>query len=151
MPAPGFQKPIPYLLETDDKKLKTSLEFLIAKAKSSLAPDFAWIKWSQWTVVGTATFSFNLKSNVNTEKTQISIPLPEILDNTPPIIPVIKRINDLELELKNIQDTSPDSYNNNDNYMNTIASHEQRLIELEGKVYLAKDSTLNSNEFKEMF
>ena len=47
---------------------------------------------------------------------------------------VIKRINDLELELKNIQDTSPDSYNNNDNYMNTIASHEQRLIELEEEI-----------------
>ena len=47
---------------------------------------------------------------------------------------VIKRINDLELELKNIQNTSPDSYNNNDNYMNTIASHEQRLIELEEEI-----------------
>ena len=29
MPAPGFQKPIPYLFETDARKLNTSLDLLI--------------------------------------------------------------------------------------------------------------------------
>ena len=44
---------------------------------------------------------------------------------------VIQRINDLESELKNIQSEKPNNLNNNNNYTNTIASHEQRLIELE--------------------
>ena len=58
IPAPGFQNPIPYLFETDSKKLKTSLLVFIAFCKSSVAPILAWIKWSQWTVVGTETFFF---------------------------------------------------------------------------------------------
>ena len=44
---------------------------------------------------------------------------------------VIQRINDLELELRNIQSAKPNNFNNKDNYTNSIASHEQRLIELE--------------------
>ena len=38
IPAPGFQKPIPYLLDTDSKKLKTSLLLFNADCKSLLAP-----------------------------------------------------------------------------------------------------------------
>ena len=47
---------------------------------------------------------------------------------------VIQRINDLESELKNIQSTKPGNLNNKDNYTNSIASHEQRLIELEEEI-----------------
>ena len=47
---------------------------------------------------------------------------------------VIERINDLETELKNIQSAKPNNLNNKDNYINSIASHEQRLIELEEEI-----------------
>ena len=47
---------------------------------------------------------------------------------------VIKRINDLESELRNIQTEKPNNFNNNDNYTNSIAGHEQRLIELEEEI-----------------
>ena len=47
---------------------------------------------------------------------------------------VIQRINDLESELKSIQSEKPNNFNNNDNYTNSIASHEQRLIELEEEI-----------------
>ena len=47
---------------------------------------------------------------------------------------VIERINDLESELKSIQGEKPNNFNNNDNYTNSIASHEQRLIELEEEI-----------------
>ena len=47
---------------------------------------------------------------------------------------VIKRINDLESELKNIQSANPNNLNNKDNYINSIANHEQRLIELEEEI-----------------
>ena len=47
---------------------------------------------------------------------------------------VIERINDLESELRNIQNGKPNNLNNDDNYINSIASHEQRLIELEEEV-----------------
>ena len=47
---------------------------------------------------------------------------------------VIQRINDLESELRNIQSSKPDSFNNNNDYTNSIASHEQRLIELEEEI-----------------
>ena len=47
---------------------------------------------------------------------------------------VIQRINDLESELKNIQSARPNNLNNKDNYTNSIASHEQRLIELEEEI-----------------
>ena len=47
---------------------------------------------------------------------------------------VIQRINDLELELRNIQSAKPNNFNNKDNYTNSIASHEQRLIELEEEI-----------------
>ena len=47
---------------------------------------------------------------------------------------VIQRINDLESELKNIQSAKPNNFNNKDNYINSIASHEQRLIELEEEI-----------------
>ena len=47
---------------------------------------------------------------------------------------VIQRINDLELELKSIQSDKPNNINNKDNYTNSIASHEQRLIELEEEI-----------------
>ena len=44
---------------------------------------------------------------------------------------VIERINDLEIELKNIQGDSPNNLGNEERYTNSIASHEQRLVELE--------------------
>ena len=47
---------------------------------------------------------------------------------------VIQRINDLEADLKNIQSAKPNNLNNEDNYINSIASHEQRLIELEEEI-----------------
>ena len=47
---------------------------------------------------------------------------------------VIQRINDLESELRNIQSDKPNNFKNNDNYTNSIASHEQRLIELEEEI-----------------
>ena len=47
---------------------------------------------------------------------------------------VIQRINDLESDLKNMQNTDIDDLNNNDRYTNAIASHEQRLIELEEEI-----------------
>tara|TARA_X000000950_G_scaffold215407_1_gene259288 strand:+ start:512 stop:1483 length:972 start_codon:yes stop_codon:yes gene_type:complete len=47
---------------------------------------------------------------------------------------VIQRINDLESELRNIQIQKPNSFNNKDNFTNSIASHEQRLIELEEEI-----------------
>mgnify|MGYP001319552625 CR=1 FL=1 len=47
---------------------------------------------------------------------------------------VIQRINDLELELKNIQSSSPNISNNEDKYTNAIASHEQRLLMLEEEI-----------------
>ena len=47
---------------------------------------------------------------------------------------VIERINDLESELKSLQGEKPNNFNNNDNYTNSIANHEQRLIELEEEI-----------------
>ena len=47
---------------------------------------------------------------------------------------VIQRINDLESELRNIQSAKPNNFNNNNDYTNSIANHEQRLIELEEEI-----------------
>ena len=47
---------------------------------------------------------------------------------------VIQRINDLESELKSIQSAKTNNFNYKDNYTNSIASHEQRLIELEEEI-----------------
>ena len=47
---------------------------------------------------------------------------------------VIERINDLESELKSLQGEKPNNFNNNDNYTNSIANHEQRLLELEEEI-----------------
>ena len=44
---------------------------------------------------------------------------------------VIERINDLEIELKSIQSNNPNNLGNEDRYTNSIAAHEQRLVELE--------------------
>ena len=44
---------------------------------------------------------------------------------------VIERINDLEIELKSIQNNKPDNLGSEDRYTNSIAVHEQRLVELE--------------------
>jgi hypothetical protein len=53
MPAPGFQKPMPYLFDTDARKSKTSLLLVDGdSARSATAPAFAWIRWSQCTVAG---------------------------------------------------------------------------------------------------
>ena len=55
MPEPGPQKPRPYLADVDRRKSKTSLLSLTAVVVSFSAPSKAVIRWSQWTVVGTAT------------------------------------------------------------------------------------------------
>ena len=47
---------------------------------------------------------------------------------------VIKRINDLETELRNIQGEKPNNLNDYDNYTNSISVHEQRLAILEEEV-----------------
>ncbi len=47
---------------------------------------------------------------------------------------VIERINDLESDLRSIQNATPNNANGNDNYTNAVASHEQRLIELEEEI-----------------
>ena len=47
---------------------------------------------------------------------------------------VIQRINDLESDLRDIQNEKPDNFDDKDNYINSIASHEQRLIELEEEI-----------------
>ena len=44
IPEPGFQKPIPYLLDTEERKSKTSFDCVLATAKSDLAPFLAKIK-----------------------------------------------------------------------------------------------------------
>ena len=56
IPAPGTQKPIPYLAPHDERKLYTSALSLFALVRSSTSPDSAAIRWSQWSVEGTATF-----------------------------------------------------------------------------------------------
>ena len=47
---------------------------------------------------------------------------------------VIERLNGLEIELKNIQSNGSEKSNVNNRYTNAIASHEQRLIELEEEI-----------------
>ena len=47
---------------------------------------------------------------------------------------VIQRINDLESELRNIQSAKANNVDDDDNYINSIAIHEQRLIELEEEI-----------------
>ena len=56
MPEPGFQKPMPYLAETVRRKSYTSLFDCSAARRSERASMWAWMRWSQWTVVGTATW-----------------------------------------------------------------------------------------------
>src|SRR6476620_1479543 len=55
MPEPGFQKPMPYLALTDRKNSYTSEFTSSALRMSASAPTRAWIRWSQCTVLGTAT------------------------------------------------------------------------------------------------
>lgn len=47
---------------------------------------------------------------------------------------VIQRINELENELKSIQNASPNKFKNNGNFSNSLAGHEQRLIVLEEEI-----------------
>ena len=65
MPAPGFQNPIPYLSETDERKSYTSLFLSTATFKSVVDATFASIKWSQCTVEGTATCGLPACINCN--------------------------------------------------------------------------------------
>ncbi len=55
IPLPGFQKPMPYFAETERRNSYTSLLMSSANLRSMSAPARAWIKWSQCTVLGTAT------------------------------------------------------------------------------------------------
>ncbi len=47
---------------------------------------------------------------------------------------VIKRINSLETELKNIQSNGPSENKESSNYIDAIASHEKRLVDLEEEI-----------------
>ena len=55
IPDPGFQKPMPYLALTVRRKSYTSEFTSSAFFMSAAAPTRAWMRWSQCTVVGTAT------------------------------------------------------------------------------------------------
>ena len=55
MPLPGFQKPTPYLADTERRNSYTSLLMSRANFRSMSAPALAWMRWSQCTVLGTAT------------------------------------------------------------------------------------------------
>ena len=56
MPEPGFQKPMPYLADTDAQEV---VDLVVgverARSRSMSAPTLAWMRWSQCTVDGTAT------------------------------------------------------------------------------------------------
>ena len=56
MPEPGFQNPMPYLADTDSKKSYTSALVSMAASRSTWPSVRAWMRWSQWTVDGTATW-----------------------------------------------------------------------------------------------
>src|SRR5262249_35782213 len=58
MPDPGRQNPMPYFRETERRKLYTSSFSVSARTVSAEAPVSARIRWSQWTVEGTATRGF---------------------------------------------------------------------------------------------
>ena len=55
IPDPGFQKPMPYFAETVRRNSYTSELASRAFFRSISAPTRAWMRWSQCTVVGTAT------------------------------------------------------------------------------------------------
>ena len=55
IPLPGFQNPMPYFSLTVRRNSYTSEFTSSAKCRSTSAPDLARIRWSQWTVEGTAT------------------------------------------------------------------------------------------------
>ena len=55
MPAPGCQKPMPNLALAERRNSKTSRFSCSAAGRSDEAPARAWMRWSQCTVVGTAT------------------------------------------------------------------------------------------------
>ena len=57
IPEPGFQNPIPYFAETLRRNSYTSEFVSSAVVRSGAAPVCAWMRWSQCTVVGTATWS----------------------------------------------------------------------------------------------
>ena len=63
MPEPGFQKPRPYLAVAVDKKSYTSLLMDMARSRSLTPPIWASMRWSQWTVVGTAAVSIPADMN----------------------------------------------------------------------------------------
>ncbi len=55
IPLPGFQKPMPYFALTVRRNSYTSELMSSAKPRSMSAPALARMRWSQWTVEGTAT------------------------------------------------------------------------------------------------
>ncbi len=55
IPLPGFQKPMPYFDDTVRRNSYTSRFVSSATCMSASAPTRAWMRWSQCTVVGTAT------------------------------------------------------------------------------------------------
>ena len=54
IPLPGAQNPMPYFADTERRKSYTSRLVSMATPMSILAPTLARIRWSQWTVDGTA-------------------------------------------------------------------------------------------------
>ena len=55
IPDPGFQNPMPYFALTERRNSYTSEFVSSAVLRSMSAPIRAWMRWSQCTVVGTAT------------------------------------------------------------------------------------------------
>jgi len=96
---------------------------------------------------------------------QFSIPkkneenLDELIDlliyNQVPLLCSVKRLssNENSLNLSFVQDGWTIAVDFSEKYFNhdSIRYFYKKLIELEGKIYLAKDSTLNESEFKNMY
>jgi len=78
-----------------------------------------------------------------------------LIYNQVPLLCSVKRLssNKNSLNLSFVQDGWTIAVDFSEKYFNhaSIRSFYKKLIELEGKIYLAKDSTLNEHEFKNMY
>ena len=107
----------------------------------------------------------NIARNRKVIQIQFSIPIRNessvdsllklLIQNQKPLLCSVKKLsnNETDINFSFVQkgwtiavDFSEDNFNREE-----IRTFYKKLIELEGKVYLAKDSTLNQNEFKNMF
>ena len=78
IPAPGSQNPTPYLAAADLRNPYTS-SFSASDSLRSCTPScLAWMRWSQWIVVGTATLSLRVCMNWS-----IAVWAENVLENHP--------------------------------------------------------------------